>query len=88
VDVRHEPQKNDLEFIEWLGLSQIPFVIVFTKEDKLNKNQLEANLRKYKSRLLENWEELPPVFTVSSKTGRGKEEILDYIEETNQLFSS
>jgi GTP-binding protein len=88
VDVRHEPQKNDLEFIEWLGLSQIPFVIVFTKEDKLNKNQLEANLRKYKNRLLENWEELPPVFTISSKTGRGKEEILDYIEETNQLFSS
>jgi GTP-binding protein len=88
VDVRHEPQKNDLEFMEWLGLSQIPFVIVFTKKDKLNKNQQEANLRRYKNKLLESWEELPPIFIVSSKTGSGKDEILDYIEETNQLFSS
>ncbi len=88
VDIRHEPQKNDLEFIEWLGLSQIPFAIVFTKEDKLNKPRLENNLREYKKRLLEEWEELPPMFTVSSRTGKGKEEILDYIEETNQLFSS
>lgn len=88
VDTRHEPQKLDVEFIEWLGASKIPFVIVFTKEDKLKKLQLENNLELYKKKLLENWEELPELFIVSSKTARGKEDILDFINETNQLFYS
>ncbi len=88
VDLRHEPQKADIEFIEWLGLSQIPFALVFTKEDKLNKLQVEKNLARYKNWLLEEWEELPPLYVVSSRTGKGKDELLAYIEETNQLFSS
>ncbi len=88
VDARHEPQKLDMDFMEWLGASQIPFVIVFTKEDKLKKMQTENNLAAYKKRLLENWEELPGLFIASSKSGLGKDEILDFIDETNQLFYS
>ncbi|RLD34054.1 MAG: YihA family ribosome biogenesis GTP-binding protein [Bacteroidetes bacterium] len=88
VDTRHEPQKADMEFIDWLGLSKIPFALVFTKEDKLNKLQAEKSLARYKNWLLEEWEELPPLFVVSSRTGKGKDELLSYIEETNQLFSS
>ena len=86
VDVRHEPQKNDTEFIEWLGISNIPFIIVFTKADKLTRNQLEGNLAKYKNALLEKWEELPPIIVTSSETALGKEELLTYVENTNKLF--
>ena len=86
VDVRHEPQKNDMEFIEWLGMSRIPFVIVFTKADKLTRNQLEGNLASYKKAMLEDWEELPPMIVTSSETAMGKEEFLKYIEDTNKLF--
>jgi GTP-binding protein len=86
VDVRHEPQKNDMEFIEWLGMSRIPFVIVFTKADKLTRNQLEGNLASYKKAMLKDWEELPPMIVTSSETKLGKEEFLKYIEETNKLF--
>lgn len=86
VDVRHEPQKNDTEFIEWLGISNIPFVIVFTKADKLTRNQLEGNLARYKNSLLEKWEELPPIIVTSSETALGKEELLTYVENTNKLF--
>jgi GTP-binding protein len=86
VDARHDPQKNDLEFIEWLGMSKIPFVIVFTKADKLSKNQLEQSIAKYKKTLLGSWEELPPMIVTSSETGLGKDEILDYIEENNKVF--
>ncbi len=88
VDARHEPQKLDVDFIEWLGVSQIPFVIVFTKEDKLKKMQLEKNLQVYTKRLSEKWEELPNLFVASSVTGKGKDEILQFISDTNQLFSS
>lgn len=88
VDARHEPQKLDIDFIEWLGISQIPFVIVFTKEDKLKKMQLEKNLQIYKKRLSESWEELPRLFVASSVTGKGKDEIMKFISDTNQLFSS
>ncbi|RLD90020.1 MAG: YihA family ribosome biogenesis GTP-binding protein [Bacteroidetes bacterium] len=87
IDVRHEPQKNDMEFIEWLGMSNIPFVMIFTKADKLTRNQLESNLAAYKKTLLINWEELPPMIVTSSETGMGKEEFLTYIEETNKLFA-
>jgi len=86
VDLRHEPQKNDTEFIEWLGISNIPFVIVFTKADKLTRNQLEGNLAKYKNALLEKWEELPPIIVTSAETALGKDEFLAYVENTNKLF--
>ncbi len=86
IDVRHEPQKNDMEFIEWLGMSNIPFVIIFTKADKLKRNQLESNLATYKKSMLEDWEELPPMIVTSAETGQGKDEILNYIEENNKLF--
>jgi GTP-binding protein len=88
VDARHIPQKLDINFMDWLGASRIPFVIVFTKEDKIKKMQLENNLLAYKKRLLQNWEELPCLFVASSKSGLGKEEILNFIDETNHLFSS
>ena len=86
VDVRHEPQKNDMEFVEWLGMSNIPFVIIFTKADKLTRNQLEGNLAVYKKSMLESWEELPPMIVTSLETALGKDDILDYVEETNRLF--
>jgi GTP-binding protein len=88
VDLRIPPQKIDLEFIEWLGVSQIPFVIVFTKADKLKIMQVANNLKAYQNKLLENWEELPEMIVTSSKTGTGKEDITDYIEKTNVWFES
>jgi len=88
IDVRHEPQKNDMEFIEWLGMSNIPFVMVFTKADKLTRNQLESNLATYKKVMLNSWEELPPMIVTSSETGLGKEELLTYVENTNKLFNN
>ena len=81
VDCRHEPQKIDLEFIRWLGENGVPFAIVFTKGDKLGKVRLKENLEAYKTRLLEEWEELPPVFVTSSETGLGGEELTNYIED-------
>ena len=86
VDVRLEPQKIDLEFIDWLGISGIPFVITFTKADKLSGPAADKNIAAYKRKLSETWEELPPVIVTSSVTGRGREELLDYIEKTNKLF--
>lgn len=85
VDSRHEPQKIDLEFMEWLGENGVPFAIVFTKGDKLGKNALAANIEGYKRQLLKQWEELPPIFVTSSETGLGREALLDYIEELNTL---
>ncbi len=79
VDSRHEPQKIDLEFIEWLGEKEIPFSIIFTKADKLGKNKIASNVAFYRKQLLKQWEELPPLIVSSSETGMGKEEILDYI---------
>lgn len=85
VDSRHEPQKIDMEFMEWLGKNGVPFAIVFTKVDKLSKGAAEKNIEAYKKELLKQWEELPPVFVTSSEKGLGREELLDYIEELNQL---
>ncbi len=87
VDLRHEPQKNDMEFMEWLAMSQIPFVITFTKADKLNKINIEKNLATYKKILSETWEELPPYIVTSAVEGVGKEELLQYIDNSNTLFS-
>lgn len=80
IDSRHEPQKIDLEFIEWLGENGVPFSIVFTKADKLTKTALNTNIDVYKSRLKEDWETLPPIFITSSQTRDGRDAILDYIE--------
>ncbi|MBR2301136.1 MAG: YihA family ribosome biogenesis GTP-binding protein [Bacteroidaceae bacterium] len=79
VDSRLEPQKIDLEFFEWLGENGVPFAIVFTKADKLKKVELRNNIEKYKRRLLEQWEELPPCFITSSESAQGREELLAYI---------
>ena len=84
IDSRHEPQRIDLEFIEWLGENGIPFSIVFTKADKLSKSKLAANVKHYLDKLSEQWEELPPYFITSSETKQGKEEVLDYIESIMQ----
>ena len=83
VDVRLEPQKIDLEFIEWLGLSSIPFSIVFTKADKLSVSKVSAKVEAYKKKLLETWEELPPIFLTSAEKRQGRDEVLDYIEQVN-----
>lgn len=84
VDCRHEPQKVDMQFIEWLGENGVPFSIVFTKADKLSKARLTASVDNYLKVLAEQWEELPPYFVTSAETGQGKEEILSYIESINK----
>ena len=83
IDSRHEPQKIDMEFMARLGENGIPFVIVFTKLDKLSNAKWQLNLQKYKERLSEEWEELPPIFATSSEKGVGRDEILDYIHSVN-----
>ena len=85
VDSRHAPQKIDLEFMAWLGENGIPFSIVFTKLDKLTPTAAKKNVASYCETLLEQWYELPPVFRTSSKDNRGRDAILDYIEEMNKL---
>lgn len=87
VDVRHEPQRIDLEFIEWLGENGVPFVIVFTKGDKISKGRQLANVRAYMEVLGEQWEELPRYFVTSSENRQGREEVLDYIGEVNKMVS-
>lgn len=81
LDCRHEPQKIDLEFMEWLGESGVPFSIIFTKIDKITKGRLQENLTTYRNMLLESWEELPPILLSSAEKRDGREEILEYIEE-------
>lgn len=85
IDSRHDPQKIDLEFMQWLGENGVPFAIVFTKLDKLSSAAAKKQIEKYLDTLRENWEELPPVFRTSSNDGRGRKELLDYIEELNKL---
>lgn len=86
IDIRHEPQKIDREFMDWLGTNGIPFSIVFTKADKLTHGKARQNVESYKNALLETWEELPPYFITSSEKGQGREEILDYIESILKEF--
>ena len=88
IDCRHEPQKIDLEFMEWLGENGVPLAIIFTKIDKISKGRLNENVNRYKERLLETWEELPPIFYTSSEKKEGKEELLDYIEQVNKGLAS
>lgn len=84
VDIRLEPQKIDLEFINWLGVSSVPFAIIFTKADKLSETKVKANVNAYVKTMLETWEEMPPYFITSSDNARGRDEVLDYIDQINQ----
>lgn len=84
LDCRHEAQKIDVEFMNWLGENGIPFVVVFTKIDKLSKGALAKNVEAYIDSLKETWEEIPPVFYTSSEHRLGVDEILNYIEQINK----
>jgi GTP-binding protein len=83
VDIRHDPQSIDLEFINWAGENRIPFAIVFTKSDKISKSKIVSSIAKYKKRLLKDWESLPEIFITSSLKNNGKEEILNFIDKIN-----
>ena len=85
IDSRLEPQKVDLEFIEWLGENEVPFAIVFTKADKQSGTKTNINVRRFMDTLKEQWEELPPHFISSSLNKKGREEILDYIASINKM---
>lgn len=87
LDIRHKPQKIDLEFMEWLGEHQVPFAIIFTKADKLSAAAGERMVADYKKVLEETWEELPPVFVTSSEKARGRDEVLDYIDDINRQLA-
>ncbi len=88
VDCRHEPQKIDLEFMQWLGENQIPFSIIFTKADKLSKNKIPIQINSYIEEMLKYWEEMPNYFITSSSSGLGKEEVLSYIDDINKQLKS
>jgi GTP-binding protein len=88
LDVRHKPQKSDLNFMEFLGNNQIPFARVFTKSDKLSKSELERSVSSYDSEMLENWDSLPVSFITSAVNSAGRDEILGYIEESINIFSN
>ncbi len=87
LDCRHEPQKIDLEFMEWLGEEGVPFAIIFTKADKIGPVVLRNHIEEYKKVLLETWVELPPIFATSSEKGMGREELLDYIGQVNKSLT-
>lgn len=84
IDIRHDPQKIDIEFLDWLGENEVPFAIVFTKADKLGPVATQRNVEAYCNELRLTWSELPPVFITSSEKGKGRQEILDYIFSINK----
>ena len=84
VDIRHEPQPIDLDFMQWLGENLIPFSIIFTKADKLKPKAIERQIEHYKNVLLESWEEIPNYFITSSTKGIGQEDVLEYIDSINE----
>lgn len=87
IDIRHTPQKTDMEFMQWLGRNRIPFSIVFTKADKLKSKAVTQHISHYMGELVkDSWEEAPPYFITSSSTGRGRDEVLNYIEQINLEF--
>lgn len=86
LDARHTPQKVDLEFMRWMGENGLPFVMVFTKIDKITSSILNKNMKKYSSKMLEQWENLPQTFHTSSETRFGCDEILRFIEKTNEQY--
>ena len=83
IDCRHDPQKIDLEFMQFLGENQIPFCIAFTKADKLGSSKINKQITSYKKKLLNHWETLPHSFLTSSSTSLGRKEVLDFIENVN-----
>lgn len=88
IDIRHNPQKIDVEFLDWLGENDIPFAIVFTKADKLGPVAAQRNVDSYCKELLLTWEKLPPVFITSSEKAKGRSELLDYIYSINHEIES
>jgi len=87
VDARHTPQKIDMEFMQWLGESSVPFSIVFTKADKLKSGGADRNVEVYKNEMLQTWEELPDIYVTSAEKKTGTEEILKFIEKTNAFLT-
>lgn len=88
IDIRHEPQKKDLDFFQFLGENGVPFAIVFTKSDKIGRTKITPSVDKYLETLHETWEELPPHFVTSSETKEGRDDILNYIESVNKSLQS
>jgi len=88
LDSRLKPQRSDLDFMEFLGMNSIPFARVFTKSDKLSAIAIKKSIAQYDSEMLENWESLPPTFISSAETGMGREDILNYIEESINIFKN
>ena len=88
LDSRHPPQKVDLEFMAWMGENQLPFVMVFTKVDKLNQAERAGFLPRYEVEMLKQWHRMPPVYVTSSEKGEGREELLRFIEQTNALYEA
>lgn len=88
LDVRHAPQRIDMEFMNWLGENGVPFAIVFTKADKVGPVAAQRNIADYKKELLKHWEELPPIFLTSSERGEGRDSLLQYIDTINAEIAS
>lgn len=86
IDSRHEPQKIDLEFLDFCGENGVPITIVFTKSDKVSQRVVDHNVATFKKELLHRWEELPPIFITSSEKKKGKDSLLDFIEATNRVW--
>lgn len=86
IDSRHEPQKIDLEFLDFCGENGVPIAIVFTKSDKVSRSVVDHNVAAFKKELLQRWEELPPIFITSSEKKTGKDALLDFIESTNKVW--
>jgi GTP-binding protein len=82
IDIRLEPQQNDLEFMNWLGENEIPFVMIFTKTDKIGRDAIAKNLAAYHEEMFKSWEELPQIFITSAEKGTGRDELLDFIAST------
>jgi GTP-binding protein len=88
IDVRHEPQPVDLEFMQWMGEQQVPFTIIFTKADKLKPNAIKRNIEAYQLKMLETWEEMPLHFVTSASKSTGRDEVLNYISSINEEISA
>jgi GTP-binding protein len=86
IDSRLDPQLIDLDFLQWLGNMEIPFVLVFTKADKQSINKTQANISKFRKKMHQHWEEVPTHFITSAAEKSGKEDILKFIEETNNIY--
>ena len=87
LDIRHKPQPIDLEFMKKMEQDRIPFVMVFTKSDKISQTQISKNIKHYKTEMLKQWESLPEIFITSSEKKKGRSEILKFIEEYNERFN-